>query len=146
MKKQYINNKSSIPYYLNKILIISAIIIFFASLEALDMAKSPALFSKYITIYPNSSFNEFINYVLINYFTTILEPVIIALFSFFTYKKFSINWVYKLFFGGMVLIRAILLFLKLNTGSPYYYIIIVLYLIYFVIIVTIKNTKRKENA
>ncbi len=125
--------------------VIAGLIIFLASLEALMVSKSIEAFDAFKSLTGNSDFSIFINYTLQNYFMTIIEPIIITLYTYFTFNKIKINKYYHLFFGMIVLIRIILLVVMFNYQSIMYYMIIVLYVLYFINVVTIKNKKGGKN-
>ncbi len=122
--------------------IIAGLIIFISSLESLMIAKSTEAFEAFKTVTGDSNFSVFINYTLQNYVMNIIEPIIITLYTYFTFHKIRINRYYHLFFGMIVLIRIILLVVMVNYQSIFYYIIIVLYAMYFISVITMNNKKE----
>ncbi len=125
------NNK-----FIMRILIVSLLIIVFASLEAMMTSKSKDLFDAYIRVNADGKFEDFINIILVNFLLTILEPVIIALYTFFVNKKYGVNMTYKVVFTALLLIRFVNLLLKFNFTSIFYYIILFLYLLLIISILT----------
>lgn len=120
--------------FLIKILIISALIILFLSIEAMMMAKDYEIYRRALEKNPGLSFNDYINSVIFSLFIRALSPVVISLYTFFTVKKYGINFSYKVFFGGMTLIEIINLILQFRTGAIFYYLVIVLNVILLFII------------
>lgn len=127
---------------INRILIISGLILFVASLEAMMSAKSIELYEAFKILSPNANQSDFINYILLNFSYNILEPILISLYTFFTYKKYGITKVYKFVFCGIILIRFIIILMKFNTGSIFYYVMVLLYFIFFLIVATTPLKKR----
>lgn len=129
--------------FINRILIVSLLIIIFASLEAMMTSKSRDLYEAYIRVNSNGDFDDFINIILINFLMTILEPLIIAVYTFFISKKHKINTTYKIVFSILLLIRIINLTLKFNFSSIFYYIILFLYLLLIIFILTYPTEKGR---
>lgn len=129
--------------FILRVLIVSALIVFIASIEALMSAKSKELFDVYLKVYKNGTFPDFINLVLINFLLTILEPALIALYTFFIGKRFKINLIYKVVFTALLIIRFINLIIKFNFTSVFYFIILILYFILIVLIVTYPTEKGR---
>lgn len=121
------------------ILIISVLIIFIASLEALFNAKSLEIFNLYKTIYPYAKGSDFLNFVLINYLYNIVEPIVISIFLLVTHNKIKVNNLYRIVFAGMVLIRIVNLVFSFNINSIFYYLLIINYFILFIFIIRYKN-------
>lgn len=138
MKK---NNKRLIV-----MVVIAGLIIFISSLESLMVAKSTEAFEAFKKLTGSSDFSVFINYTLQNYFMNIIEPIIITLYTYFTFNRIRINKYYHLFFGMIVFIRIILLVVMFNYQSIVYYIIIALYAMYFVSVITMDNTKKEVKS
>lgn len=128
--------------FVNRLLIVAFVIVFLASLEALMMAKSMDIFDAFIEKNPDMNFDQYISFVLVNFFSTIFEPVLIALFTFFTYKKLGINKIYKIVFGIIVLLKIVNIITKFQLDSIFYYAIIVFYIIFFIVIVTAPKKER----
>lgn len=131
--------------FTNKILIISSIIIFIASLEALLQAKSSELLNAYLKAFPNESPNDYLGLIMVNYFYNIIEVIMITLFTVFGMKRFGITVMYKIVFSVMLILRIVNFVLTFKTNSVFYYILIVLYIILLFIISTSKITKRKVS-
>lgn len=132
---------------IKNMLIITFFIILFASLESFIMAKSKELYEAYIQLNKDKTFDDYLSLIMINYFATIIEPVIISLFTFFTYKKYGISSLYKIIFSILMALRIFNFTLKFQTQSIFYYAIITLYIIFLILIITAPITKRKvKNA
>lgn len=129
---------------LRTIFIISAIIILVASLEALFTAKSLEAYNGFLINSPNTSFGDFLNTVIIRYFFTIFEAIIIPLFLLITYKKLKPSKLYAIVFGGMIIIRIVNLVFSFNLGSLFYYLLIILYLVFLLLVINYQ-TKREDN-
>ncbi len=126
---------------LKSMVLLAALIIMIASLEALLIAKSSEAFLAFKTLTGGADFSTFISYTMQNYFMNIIEPIIITLYTYFTYNKITINRYYHLFFGAIVLVRIILLVISFNYQSVMNYIMIALYVLYFISVITINNQK-----
>ncbi len=125
-------------------IIVGGLIVFISSLESLMVAKSKDAFEAFKILTGNSDFSFFISYTLQNYFMNIIEPIIITLYTYFTFNKIRINRYYHLFFGMIVLVRIVLLVVMFNYQSIFYYIIIALYAMFFASVITMDN--RKEGG
>ncbi len=132
MKREELEKKRE--KFLLKILIVSALIILASSIEALMMAKDIEVYREILKNNPGLGFDEYINSVVFNLFIRVLSPVVISLYTFFTVKKYGVNFSYKLFFGGMTLIEIVQLILQFRIGSIFYYIVIILNFILLFII------------
>lgn len=117
-----------------KILLVSSAIIFFSSLEAILNAKSVEVYETFMIVNKGATQTDFINIILINFLLNILEPVLISLYTFFTYKKYGITKLYKFVFCAIILVRIINLIMKGNFSSLLYIVIVSLYLVFFVIV------------
>ncbi len=136
MRDDMKNNK-----HLTIMIVIAGLIIFVASLESLMITKSSEAFKAFQALTENVDFSVFISYTMQNYFMNIIEPIIITLYTYFTFDKITINRYYHLFFGMIVLVRIILLVVLFNYQSLLYYIIVALYVLYFIKVITINNKK-----
>lgn len=134
--------KTNYNKYFKIILIITILIILFASLEALINAKSIESFEAYKTVFPNNTSQDYINFVLLNYFFNILEPAIISLFLFLTYNKLKPNKLYAIVFGGMMLIKLVNMIFTFNLYSIFYYILLILYILLLVFIIKYCNDRE----
>ncbi len=139
------SSNKNLNKYIYRLLIISFLIILVNSLESLMYAKSNELLNSYLKLNPNSTANDYLNIVLTNYFASIIETVIITIFTVFTYKKFRITKLYKFIFGAIIFLRIFNTILKFNYSSVFYYLSIILYILLLVLIVTAPITKRKVN-
>ena len=138
--KENINN---LIIYIYRLLIISFFIILVNSLESFIHAKSNELVQSFIKVNPGSTANDYLSVVLINYFMSIVEAVIITIFTVFTYKKYAITKLYKFIFGVIVLLRIFNTVIKFNFSSVFYFLNITLYILLFILIITAPITKRK---
>lgn len=129
--------------FTNRILIVTFLMIIVASLEAFILAKSKDLLDIYLEIHPKDSPNDYLNTVIINFLINIFEPILISLYTFFTYKKYGIAPVFKFIFGGIILVRLINIGLKMNFESIFYYLLIILYIIFFILII---NAPKKRKV
>lgn len=98
------------------------------------MAKDVEIYRQALNKNPGLSFNDYINSVIFTLFIRALGPVVISLYTFFTIKKYGVNFSYKVFFGGMTLIEIVNLVLEFRTGSVFYYLAIGLNIVLLVII------------
>lgn len=137
--------QDKINIYIYKLIAISFLIILVNSLESFVYAKSNEFLNQYLQLKPGSTADDYISLVLVNYFISIMEAVIITIFTVFTYKRFGITKLYKFIFGAIVLLRLFNTVLKFNTSSLFYYINIILYILLFILIITAPLTKRKVN-
>ena len=135
--------KSNKDKFILKVLIISALIILVACLEATMTAKSRGVFEAFLKVNPSGTYYDFVNIVLINFFMTIVEPLLISLYTYFLSKKYGVNRIYKLVFTAILLVRFINLLLKFNLSSIFYYIILVLYLVLIITILAYPTEQRK---
>ena len=120
--------------FLIRVLITSAILILALSMEASMMAKDVDVYRSFLLKNPGLSFDEYINSVMFNLFIRVLSPLVISLYTFFTVKKFGVNFFYKVFFSGMTVIEIINLILQFKIGSIFYYVAIILNFILLFII------------
>lgn len=134
---------SKIETYTKRLILVTAIIIAVASLEAIVLAKSVELIGAHLEANPNSDQNAYTQIVLINYFMRIIEPVIITLFTFFTYKKFGISKLYKFFFSAIIFLKLFNLVIGFEVYSLFYYLLIGLYLLLLGLVATAPESKRK---
>lgn len=114
---------------------VSAAIILVASSEAFMMAKSKEAFEAFMQVQTGGDFNAYINLVLIHYVTNIIEPILVSLYAWFALPRAGIHFYFRLFFGGMVVIRLVTLFFAMNLTSFFYYVLIFLYVLLLVRIV-----------
>lgn len=136
-------NNKNLNKYIYRLLIISFLIILVNSLESFVFAKSSELFQSYLEVNPGSTADDYLSVVLTNYFVSIVEAVIITIFTVFTYKKYGITKLYKIIFGAIVALRLFNTVLKFNFSSVFYFLNIILYILLFVLIITAPITKRK---
>ncbi|MDO4604680.1 MAG: hypothetical protein Q4B23_01740 [Helcococcus sp.] len=136
-------NNKNLNKYIYRLLIISFFIILVNSLESFIHAKSNELVQSFIKVNPGSTANDYLSVVLINYFMSIVEAVIITIFTVFTYKKYAITKLYKFIFGAIVLLRIFNTVIKFNFSSVFYFLNITLYILLFILIITAPITKRK---
>lgn len=137
------NNNNNLNKYIYRLLIISFLIILVNSLESFVYAKSSELFQSFLEVNPGSTADDYLSVVLTNYFVSIIETVIIAIFTVFTYKKYQITKLYKFIFGAIVALRLFNTVLKFNISSVFYFLNIILYVLLFILIITAPITKRK---
>lgn len=115
--------------WLMALLGVSVAIVLVASSEAFMMAKSTEAFEAYVRLQPGQDFSDYINLVLIHYMTNILEPILVSIYAFLALPRGGIHFYFRLFFGGMVLIRLVTLFFSMNVGSAFFYLLIILYIV-----------------
>lgn len=132
-----------IEKYVKRLILVTFSIIMISSMEAFILAKSSELIEAYIETNPGSIPGDYINVVLLNYFVRIIEPVIITLFTVFTYKKFGINRLYKFFFSAIIALKLFNLVIRFEFNSIFYYLLIALYLLLLVLVSTAPESKRK---
>ena len=124
------------------VLIISLLIILFASLEALMNGKSIEAYNSYMEVFSNHSISDYLNFILLSYIFNIIEPIIISLYLYFTYNKIKPNSLYKIVFGGMILIKIVNKVLSFNIGSIFYYIILILYILLLISIIRYSSSEE----
>ena len=135
MKKNKENQK-----FLMKILIASALIILFSSLEAMFFAKDINSFNNFREINGVISYDLYLNYILFNLFLSTINPIIISLYTFFTINKIEINNIYKMFFGFSTFLSLINVIMQLRVRSIFYYLVIIMHIILFYFIITKERT------
>lgn len=129
--------------FVKRLVIVTTLLVIISSIEAIIMAKSKELFDAYIIINKNHTFSDYISLVLVNYFSTIFEAIIITLFTFFTYNKYGISSLYKIFFSAIIFMKLVNYLLKFNTSSVFYFLTIILYIILLITLVTAPNRKGR---
>lgn len=135
MKKNKENQK-----FLMKILITSALIILFSSLEAMFFAKDINSFNNFRETNGVISYDQYLNYILFNLFLSTINPIIISLYTFFTINKIEINNIYKMFFGFSTFLSLINVIMQLRVRSIFYYLVIIMHIILFYFIITKERT------
>lgn len=143
MKKNQKTIFKNIETGVNSILILTLAIIFVSSMEALMMAKSKEIFEAYMSESANHTSSDYISYVLLGFISNIFEPIIISLYTFFTYKKYKVNNIYKFVFCSVIFVKMLNIALKLHLASIFYFILLVLYAILFFTIAYLPKTKKK---
>ena len=131
--------------FVNKLVIITILIVLVASSEAFIMAKSKELMEMYLNISKDKTPNDYLSLVMFNYFMNVFEPIAITVFTFFSHKKYGISSLYKIIFSAIIGLRIFNILLKFETSSLFYYLIIILYIIYLILLITAPITKRKVN-
>ena len=126
--------------FLMKILITSALIILFSSLEAMFFAKDINSFNSFREINRISSYDQYLNYILFNLFLSTINPIIISLYTFLTINKIEINNIYKMFFGFSTFLSLINVIIQLRVRSIFYYLAIIMHIILFYFIITKERT------
>ncbi|MFM1542342.1 hypothetical protein ABGF49_06270 [Helcococcus ovis] len=129
----------------NRLLIITALIIFIASLEAFNLGKNQDLLKVFLELNKNNSPSDYMEIIITNYFYNIFEVILITLFTFFTYKKYGISKLFKIIFSLIILIKTINIIISFKTNSIFYYLIVLLYICYLLVIIKAPITKRKVN-
>lgn len=127
------------------VLIISLLIVLFASLEALMNAKSVEAFNSYKVVFPDHTADDYIDFTLMNYVYNIIETIIISLFLFFTRDKLRPNKLYAIVFGGMILIKLVNKILSFNINSIFYYILLILYILLLISVVRYCGSTEEER-
>lgn len=127
------------------VLIISLLIVLFASLEALMNAKSVEAFNSYKVVFPDHTADDYIDFTLMNYVYNIIETIIISLFLFFTRDKLRPNKLYTIVFGGMILIKLVNKILSFNINSIFYYILLILYILLLISVVRYCGSTEEER-
>lgn len=129
---------------INIMLSLTVAIIIFSSIEALMLAKSKEIYDAYLMANPNFTSQDFINFVLIGFISNIFEPIVISLYSFFTYKKYRFNRIYKFVFCTIILIKMINIAFKFAVSSIFYFILLILYALLFMTIAYLPTKKNKN--
>lgn len=139
-KKDFISMETGV----NIMLAITVAIIMFASIEALMLAKSKNIYDAYLIANPNFTSQDFINFVLIGFINNIFEPIILSLYSFFTYKKYKFNRIHKFVFCAVILIKMINIASKFAISSIFYFILLLLYALLLITIAYLPTDKKKN--
>ncbi|HHX67320.1 MAG TPA: hypothetical protein GX708_04600 [Gallicola sp.] len=120
------------------ILILSGIIILSESLQVLMAVKDLNYFELYKeTLGNNITYDEFVTIGLLGYLQGVLIPIILSIYTFFTYKKIKVNWLYKAVWVLLLLSSLIMKIMGFFIGSIFFYISIIstfLLLIYILLI------------
>lgn len=130
---------------INRIYIISAVIIFIASMEALFLAKNKELLNNFLMLNPKLSPHSYISLVLVTYLTNILEPIIISLFTLFTINKFGLSRLYKYVFTAIIILRLFFIVLTFSFNSIFYFFLVISYVIFIYIIVSLPIISRRRK-
>lgn len=130
--------------HITKILITAISIIILSSFEAFIKGKSLALFNLFRSK-TGGDIGDYLNFIMLNYFLDIIEPLIISLFLVFATKKLRVNRLMKFVLGGMVVAKLILKITKLEFNSIFFYLEILLYLMFFYFIITIPIYSEDKN-
>ncbi|QQK07176.1 hypothetical protein [Miniphocaeibacter halophilus] len=109
------------------------------SLQVLMAVKDLNYFQMYKeTLGNNIKYDEFITIGLLGYLQGILIPIILSVYTFFTYKKININWLYKAVWVLLLLSSLIMKIMEFFIGSIFFYISIIATLILLMYILSIK--------
>ncbi|MEJ8752120.1 hypothetical protein WKS98_05785 [Lagierella sp. ICN-221743] len=130
--------------HITKILITAISIIILSSFEAFIKGKSLVLFNLFQSK-TGGDIVDYLNFIMLNYFLDILEPLIISLFLVFATKKLQVNRLVKFVLGGMVVAKLVLKITKLEFNSIFFYLEILLYLLFFYFIITIPIYSEDKN-
>jgi len=136
----YMNKNRENQEFLMKILIVSALIILFSSLEAMFFAKDINFFNNFKYANGISSYDQYLNYILFNLFLSTINPIIISIYTFFTINKIGVNNIYRMFFGFSTFLSLINVVLQFRIKSIFYYLVIILHIILFYFIITKERT------
>ncbi len=128
--------------WLLRILVVSALIILFASAEAFIMAKSQEMFEAFLQVSPGGDFSSYIDMVLFHFMLNIIEPIIISLYTYFIIHKGGVTFTYRIFFGAILIIRLVHLVLQFRIQSLFYYALIALFVLLFVVVVHVPYGKK----
>ncbi len=132
--------KNNSQKFLMRILITSALIILFASLEAMFFAKDINAFENFKSANSGISYDQYLNFILFNLFLATINPIVISLYTFFTINRIKINNIYKMFFGFSTFLSLINVILQFRIRSIFYYLVIILHIILFYFIVKEERT------
>lgn len=130
----------------NRLYFVAAMIVVVASIEALVLAKSTEILQAYLEMVDNSTIDDYVGIVIMNFLITIFEPVLISLYTFFTYKRFGAPTVYKVVFTVIVLLRLFNIVIKFSFNSIFYYLLIILYLLFIAAIITLPAKRKVKNG
>lgn len=136
----YMKKNKENQEFLMKILITSALIILFSSLEAMFYAKDINSFNNFREINGAISYDQYLNYILFNLFLSTINPIIISLYTFLTINKIEINNIYKMFFGFSTFLSLINVIMQFRVRSIFYYLVIIMHIILFYFIITKERT------
>ncbi|MFY9284432.1 MAG: hypothetical protein WAO56_10025 [Miniphocaeibacter sp.] len=108
------------------------------SLQVLMAVKDLNYFELYKeTLGNNITYDEFVTIGLLGYLQGVLIPIILSIYTFFTYKKIKVNWLYKAVWVLLLLSSLIMKIMGFFIGSIFFYISIIstfLLLIYILLI------------
>lgn len=136
------NRKTDENKIINRILLICALIVLVSSLEALMLGKSKESYEAFIAVNDELTGNYYMSLVLVNLIRNIIEPFLISLYVFFTYKRHGFPKVFKFAFGTIIALKIFNLIITFNVGSIFYYLLLILNIIFFIVIITIPKKGR----
>lgn len=139
--------------FLYMIIIVSAIIVTFASVEVLIKAKNVDFYNSYIKILKeqgvlNDGLQKYLTYMTGMYFARIAVPVGLSLNALYAWKKdlltkmFIVGW--TIFLSGAMAFSL----LTLETTSAFYYIFLILFIVLIIIVLSLNkefSEKQKKS-
>ena len=136
--------------YLYLIIIVSSIIVTFASVEVLIKARNIDFYNSYIKVLKekgviSDTFQSFLTYMVGIYFARIAVPIGLSLNSLYAWKRDLLT---KVFIGGWtIFLLGALLFsaLTLEFQSIFYYIFLVLFIILIIIVLSLATVFRDRK-
>lgn len=121
--------------FINKVLVLSSVIILLAAVEAFMMAKDIDIYAVFKKLNPASDQSQYINFVLLRFISIIIHPVLVSLFVYFTKDRYINEKMFKMFFIAMTLIQLVNLIFQFNLNSIFYYLIIIAHIYLLVLII-----------
>ncbi len=127
------------------ILILSAIIITFQAVDVLMLAKDTAMFEEFKKLAENATVDDYIVFHLMNFFRGIIVPVILSIYTFLGREKLRIGKLYKVIFGGLILLTIINSFIGHHFKTILFYgtLAVEIILFFYIINLTEEETDGK---
>lgn len=112
------------------IVLISGLIILTESIEVLMKVKDIGLYDELKrNLGINMDYNQYISINLIEYLQNIIIPLLLSIYTFFTYRKVNVNIIYKGIWLLFLISNLVFNLMEFNIGSLFDYISIILNLL-----------------
>ena len=125
------------------ILSLCSAIIFLSALETLLFVKSEESFVIYQKWMPGANFKDFLNSAILRFVFSLMTPVALSLYSYFTFEKMGTPKLFRIVWGLMVFMALALKVLERNFYSLFFDFILILYMILFFVVI---NVHRIEES
>lgn len=125
------------------ILSLCSAIIFLSALETLLFVKSEESFVIYQKWMPGANFKDFLNSAILRFVFSLMTPVALSFYSYFTFEKMGTPKLFRIVWGLMVFMALALKALERNFYSLFFDFILILYMILFFVVI---NVHRIEES